>query len=34
MQGCKNWCPATTSASTIVETMSKSSIRCVHKMAI
>jgi hypothetical protein len=30
MQGYKNWCPIMTSASTIVETMSKSSIRYVH----
>jgi hypothetical protein len=29
IQGYKNWCPATTSASTMVETMSKSSIRYV-----
>jgi hypothetical protein len=34
MQGYKNWCPATTSASTMVETMSKSSIQYVHQMAI
>jgi hypothetical protein len=34
MQGYKNWCPATTSASTMVETMSKSSVRYVHQMEI
>ena len=34
LKGCKNWCPAVTSASTVVETMSKSSVRCVHQMAI
>jgi hypothetical protein len=33
IRGYKNWCPAT-SASTMVETMSKSSVRYVHKMAI
>jgi hypothetical protein len=33
MQGYKNWCLATTSASTMVETISKSSVRYVHKMA-
>jgi hypothetical protein len=32
--GYKNWCPATTSASTMVETMLKSSVRYVHQMAI
>jgi hypothetical protein len=32
MKGYKNWCNAT-SASTMVETMSKSSIWCVHQMA-
>ena len=30
----KNWCNAMTSASKIVETMSRSSVRCVHQMAI
>jgi hypothetical protein len=34
MQGYKNWCPAMTSASTMVETMSKSSVRYIHEMAI
>jgi hypothetical protein len=34
MQGYKNWCSAMTSASTMVETMSKSSVRYVHQMAI
>jgi hypothetical protein len=34
MQGYKNWFPATTSASKMVETMSKSSARYVHHMAI
>jgi hypothetical protein len=29
-----NWCPATPSASTMVETMSKSSVQYVHQMAI
>jgi hypothetical protein len=32
MQGYKNWFPATTNASTMVETMSKSSVRHVHQM--
>jgi hypothetical protein len=32
--GIQTWCPATTSVSTIVETMSKSSVRYVHQMAI
>jgi hypothetical protein len=30
MQGYKNWYPTTTSASTMVETMSKTSVRYVH----
>ena len=34
VEGYKNWCNAVTGASTIVETMSKSSVRCVHQMAI
>ena len=34
IKGYKNWCSAMTSASTMVETMSKSSVRCVHQMAI
>jgi len=34
MKGYKNWCNAMTSASTIVEIMSKSSVRYVHQMAI
>jgi hypothetical protein len=34
MQGYKNWCPATISALTMVETMSKSSATFVHQMAI
>ena len=34
MKGHKNWSNAMTSASTTVETMSKSSVRYVHKMAI
>ena len=34
MKGYKNWCNAMTSASTMVDTMSKSSVRCVHQMAI
>ena len=34
MKGHKNWCSAVTSASTMVETMSKSSVRYVHQMAI
>jgi hypothetical protein len=34
IQGYKNWCPATISASTMVETMSKSSVRYVHQTAI
>jgi hypothetical protein len=34
MQGYKNWWPATTSASTVVETMLKSSVQYVHQMAI
>jgi hypothetical protein len=33
MQGYKNWCPAT-KASTMVETISKSSVRYVHQMSI
>jgi hypothetical protein len=33
-EGYKNWCNAMTNASTMVETMSKSSVRCVHQMAI
>jgi hypothetical protein len=33
MQGYKNWCPPMTSASTTVETMSKSSVWYVHQMA-
>ena len=34
MKGYKNWCNAMTSASTMVGTMSKSSVWCVHQMAI
>jgi hypothetical protein len=34
MQEYKNWCPVTTSASRVVETMLKSSVRYVHQMAI
>jgi hypothetical protein len=34
MQGYKNWCPAMTGASTMVETMSKSSAWHVHQMVI
>jgi hypothetical protein len=34
MQGYKNWSPATTSASTMVETMSKCGVRYVRQMAI
>jgi hypothetical protein len=34
MKGYKNWCNTMTSASTMVETMSKSSVRYVHQMAI
>ena len=34
MKGYKNCCNAMTSASTMVQTMSKSSVRCVHQMAI
>ena len=34
MKGYKNWCNAMTSASTMLVTMSKSSVRCVHQMAI
>jgi hypothetical protein len=34
MQGYKNWCPAKKNASTMVETMSKSSVRYVHQMAM
>ena len=34
MKGYKNWCNAMTSASTMVETMSKSNVRYVHQMAI
>jgi hypothetical protein len=34
IQGYKNWCPATTNASTMVETMLKSSVRYVHQTAI
>jgi hypothetical protein len=34
MLGYKNWCPATTSALTIVETTSKSRVTYVHQMAI
>jgi hypothetical protein len=32
--GIQNWCLATTGASTVVETMSKSSVKYVHEMAI
>jgi hypothetical protein len=34
MSGYKDWYNAMTSASTMVETMSKSSAQCVHQMAI
>ena len=34
MKGYKNWCNAMTCASTVVETMSKSSVRYVNQMAI
>jgi hypothetical protein len=34
MKGYKNWYNAMTSASTMVETMLKSSVRYVHQMAI
>jgi hypothetical protein len=34
MQGNKNWYLAMTSASTMVETMLKSSVRYVHQMVI
>jgi hypothetical protein len=34
MKGYKNWCNTMTSASTMVETMSKSSVRYVHEMAV
>ena len=34
MKGYKNWCNVMTSASTMVDTMSKSSARYVHQMAI
>jgi len=34
MKGYKNWCNAMTGASTIVETMSKSTVRYVHELAI
>ena len=34
MKGYKNWCNAMTSASKMVGTMSKSSVRCLHQMAI
>ena len=34
MKGYKNWCSTMTSASTMVETMSKSSVRYVHQMTI
>ena len=34
MKGYKNWCNAMTSASIMVDTMSKISVRCVHQMAI
>ena len=34
MKGYKNWCNAMASASTMVETMSKRSVRYVHQMAI
>ena len=34
VKGYKNWCNAMTSASTMVETMSKSSVWYVHQMAI
>ena len=33
-EGIQNWCNATTSASTMVGTMSKSRVWCVHQMAI
>jgi hypothetical protein len=32
--GIQNWCPTTTSTSTLVETTSKSGVRYVHQMAI
>ena len=34
MKGYENWCYAMTCVSTMVETMSKSSVRYVHQMAI
>jgi hypothetical protein len=34
MEGYKNWCPAMISVSTMVEIMSKGSVRYVHQMAI
>jgi hypothetical protein len=34
MEGYKNWCPTTTSALTMMETILKSSERYVHQMAI
>jgi len=34
VEGYKNWWNAMTSASTMVETMSKSSVRYVHQMAV
>jgi hypothetical protein len=34
LQAYESWCPTMTSASTIVETLSKSSVRYVHQMAI
>ena len=34
MKGCNNWCNVMTSASTMMETMSKSSVWYVHQMAI
>ena len=34
MKGYKNWCTALISASTMVDTMSKINVRCVHQMAI
>jgi hypothetical protein len=34
MQGYKNWRPAMTSSSTMVETMWKSSVQYVHQMAV
>jgi len=33
-KGYKDWCSAVTSASTMVETISKSNVRYVHQMAI